>query len=162
MSPRTGSTLSRTTSVGAPPEEVWALVSDLPGMGRFSPENRGGSWAGGRSGPAVGAVFRGRNGRGLRRWATRSVVVECEPPRAFAFEVSALGLPVAVWRYEVEPEAGGCRLTESWSDRRGALLRKGAALVTGVGDRESFNERSIEVTLRRVKEAAEGQTGHSA
>jgi hypothetical protein len=151
MSPR----VTRSTVVAAPPDEVFGLVSDLPGMGRFSPEAVGGSWADGRTEPAVGAVFHGRNAQGRRRWATRSTVTVCEPGRAFAFEVSSLGLPVAEWRYELAPEGEGTRLTESWVDRRGRLLRAVGGLVTGVSDREEYAAVSIETTLERVRSAAE-------
>lgn len=147
-------TVSRTTSIAAPAQRVWELVSDLPGMGAFSPENRGGSWLG-ATGPAVGAVFRGRNGRGPRRWSTRCTVTRCEPGRAFAFAVSYAGLPVAEWAYEVEPTGHGCRLTETWVDRRGAIMLRLGRLASGVSDRVAFTERSIDQTLERVKAHAE-------
>lgn len=150
-----GDEVSRSTVVHAPAERVWALVSDLPGMGRFSPENRGGRWARGATGPSVGAVFRGRNASGWRRWGTRAEVVECEVGRSFAFDVSAGGLAVARWRYDVEPVEQGCRLTETWTDRRGALMRLIGRAVSGVGDRRSFAAESIDHTLARVRTAAE-------
>ena len=143
--------------VSAPADAVWALVSDLPGMGRFSPENRGGSWVGGATGPAVGAAFRGRNASGWRRWGTRAEVVVCEVGRSFAFDVRAAGLAVARWRYDVAPVTGGCRLTETWTDRRGGLMRRIGRVVTGVADRERFAAASIEHTLAQVKAAAEGE-----
>jgi len=151
-----GTTLSRSTTVAAPPERVWALVSDLPRMGDYSPEAVGGSWARG-DGPAVGAVFRGRNGRGLRRWSTRSTVVRCVPGREFAFEVSAAGRVAAEWAYDVQPEGSGCRLTETWTDRRTGLMAVLGKVVTGVADRSAFTASSIEQTLARVKERAERQ-----
>lgn len=148
--------ISRSIAVAAPAERVWSLVSDLPRMGQYSPEAVGGSWVGG-TGPAVGAVFRGRNGRGLRRWSTRSEVVRCVPGREFAFEVAAVRMVAAEWAYEVEPAAGGCRLTETWTDRRGPLLTLLGKVVTGVPDRTAFTALSIEQTLERVKERAEQQ-----
>lgn len=150
-------TLSRSTSIAAPPERVFALVSDLPGMGRFSPENAGGHWLDGATGPAVGVGFRGQNRRGLHRWSTRCTVTRCEPGRAFAFAVSSIGLPVADWAYDIEPEGDGCRLTETWTDRRGGLITVAGRLVSGVSDRSAFTAQSIERTLAGVKEAAEKQ-----
>lgn len=153
----TNRTLSRSTTVAASPQRVWELVSDLPRMGEFSPENAGGSWVGGATGPAVGAVFRGRNRRGLHRWSTRCTVTRCEPGRAFAFAVSSTGMPVADWAYELQETADGCRLTETWTDRRGTLITVAGRLVSGVADRSEFTVRSIEQTLARVKERAEQQ-----
>ena len=149
------SPISRFVHVSAPAERVWELVSDLPGMGAYSPENTGGSWQKGGTGPTVGAVFRGSNAQGRRRWSTRSTVVRCIPGREFAFDVSAAGLPVAQWSYDVEPTEQGCRVTETWHDRRGKLISTAGALMTGVPDREGFTATSIEQTLARVKERAE-------
>ena len=157
MAPSTSTTISRSIDVAAPAERVWELVSDLPRMGEYSPENRGGSWSGGATGPALGAVFRGRNRSGRRSWSTRSEVVRCERGRAFAFAVSAVGMPVAQWSYELEPTRDGCRLTETWTDRRGPLMVRLGKLTTGVADRAGFTAQSIEQTLARVKERAERQ-----
>ena len=147
--------LSRSTTIAASPERVFELVSDLPGMGRFSPENAGGRWLGGATGPAVGVAFRGRNQRGLHRWSTRCAVTRCEPGRAFAFSVSSMGLAVADWAYDIAAEGAGCRLTETWTDRRGALITAAGRLVSGVADRSAFTAESIERTLAGVKQAAE-------
>jgi hypothetical protein len=148
-------TVERSVEVAAPADRVWQLVSDLPGMGRFSPEATGGRWARGATGPAVGAVFRGTNARGLRRWATRSEVVRCEPGRAFAFAVSSVGLPVAEWSYDLQEVPGGTRVTERWTDRRGRLISLVGTVATGVGDRVAYAGESMERTLAAVKAAAE-------
>ena len=64
--------------IAAPAEDVWALVSDLPRMGQWSPENKGGKWVKGATGPELGAVFKGSNKNGIRRWSTTVIVVACE------------------------------------------------------------------------------------
>ena len=151
-------TVSRSLDVAAPAARVWSLVSDLPGMGAYSPENRGGRWVEG-DGPRVGAVFVGTNRAGRRRWSTRCTVVQAEPGQVFAFEVTGVGLAVARWSYELAPNDGGCRVTETWQDRRGALLRATGRLLTGVPDRTAFTATSIEQTLHAVKRAAEA--GHT-
>ena len=148
-------TVRSSIDIAAPPEQVWALVSDLPGMGRFSPENAGGVWQRG-GGPVTGAVFRGTNAQGRRRWSTRCTVVRAEPGSAFAFEVRAGGLPVAQWSYELTPTRFGCTLTETWEDRRGWLLTRVGGLATGVQDRAAYTSKSIDHTLAAVKAAAEG------
>lgn len=154
-SPSSSPTVSRTVAVAAPAERVWRLVSDLPGMGALSPESTGGVWASGAAGPELGAVFRGTNAQGSRRWSTKSTVVRCEPGAAFAFDVASGGLAVARWSYELRPTADGCEVTETWTDRRGWLVSVLGRLITGVQDREAFTATSIETTLARVKERAE-------
>lgn len=148
-------TVRSSIDIAAPPEQVWALISDLPAMGRFSPENTGGVWQRG-GGPVPGAVFRGTNEHNRRRWSTRCTVTRAEPGTAFAFEVRAGRLPVAQWSYEVTATARGCTLTETWEDRRGWLVTRLGALTTGVQDRAAFTSKSIEQTLKAVKTTAEG------
>src|SRR3954467_15899573 len=61
--------------VDAPPETVYAVVSDVTRMGEWSPETVRCEWLGGATGPAVGANSRGRTrgasrgGRRRRRWS---------------------------------------------------------------------------------------------
>ncbi len=149
--------VSRQIEIEATPERVWSLVSDLPAMGAYSPENTGGSWVG-APGPRVGAVFAGRNAQGSRRWSTRCTVVRCEPGKAFGFDVRSVGLPVASWTYELAPSGTGCLLTETWQDRRGVAMRWIGKLATGVGDRTSFTATSIEQTLQRLRAVAQQET----
>jgi uncharacterized protein YndB with AHSA1/START domain len=147
--------ISRTVDVDAPAERVWALVSDLPGMGALSPENTGGSWLDGATGPAEGVRFRGSNRRGWRRWSTVVRITGCEPGRRIAFDVGSLGLAVSRWTYEVAPRAGGCSVTETWEDRRGRAMDVIGLLASGVADRGTYTARSIEHTLAAVKKRAE-------
>ena len=43
--------------MAAPPEQVWALVSDVTRIGEFSPETFEAQWTHGATGPVVGARF---------------------------------------------------------------------------------------------------------
>ncbi len=150
-----GEQVSRTVSVNAPTERVWELVSDLPGMGRFSRENTGGSWAEGADGPAVGARFRGSNRAGWRRWGTQVVVVRCVPNLEFAFTAAAVGMVTSEWAYVLQSTGSGCTVTETWTDRRGRAIQMIGRLVTGVSDRAAFTAISIEHTLAGIKALAE-------
>jgi hypothetical protein len=125
-------------------------------MGEWSPECVRCEWLGGADRAAVGARFRGHNRIGVRRWSTVSTVVAADPDRSFAFRVAAMGLPVAEWRYTVTTVPGGCRVSETWTDSRGGVIRALGTLATGVGDRAVHNRRGMEATLARIKAAAEG------
>jgi ligand-binding SRPBCC domain-containing protein len=140
--------------IAAPAEKVWALVSDLPRMGEFSPENQGGTWTKGSTGPAVGAIFTGKNKKGVRRWATTVTVTECRPGQLFEIAVAFGPFAIANWRYEFQDTAGGCRVTESWDD-----LRKGWMKVASrpMGDHGPFNAQTqMAATLANLAQATEG------
>lgn len=148
--------VSRTTFVDAPPEKVWALVSDLPAMGALSPEAAGGDWqGGGATGPSVGAKFKGRNKNGSKKWSTVSTVLASEPGRLFTFDAKVGPMSVSEWSYALEPEGTGTRLTEAWTDTRGALMGKIGTIATGVKERKEHNARGMEQTLAAIKAAAE-------
>jgi uncharacterized protein YndB with AHSA1/START domain len=150
------STVTVERDIAAPADEVWAMVSDLPRMGEWSPENSGAKWTKGATGPAVGASFRGRNRAGWRRWSTTGKVVECEPGKAFAFDIFAGPLKVATWSYRFELTAEGCRVAESWRDNRtGPWLKVGGRLASGVSDRATHNRAGMEETLANLAAAAE-------
>lgn len=141
--------------VDAPADDVYALVSDLPGMADLAEESSGGRWLAPAAGPVVGARFAGSNRRGFRVWRTVATVTDAGPTR-FAFDVRSLGLLVSRWQYDIEPTGTGCRVTESTWDRRPAWFRPLSVLATGVRDRSAENQRNIESTLARLKAALEG------
>lgn len=138
--------------IAAAPEAVWAMVTDLPRMGDLSPENIGGRWIDGATGPALGARFRGVNRNGTREWWTRVRVIACEPPRLFTFDVrSPFGVRVSRWSYEITPTDGGCVLTEHWYRVGSWFVRRFLGpRVTGRADRPGYNVTSIEHTLAKV------------
>lgn len=142
--------------IAAPAVTLYEMVSDLPRMGEWSPENTGGKWQGGATAPAVGAKFRGTNRSGWRLWATTVTVTAAEPGRRFAFDVDAVGVPVAAWSYTFAANGdGACTVTESFTDRRPGWMRTVSVPLMGVSDRNAHNRRNMEETLRRLKSAAE-------
>ena len=134
------------------------MVTDLPRMGEWSPENQGGEWVKGASGPAEGAEFKGRNKNGKRQWSTVVKVNACEAPRKFSFGLMLLGRKWVDWVYEIEPTAAGCRVTHSWVDHRTKLMDRIGGIVSGVPDRAEHNRRNMEVTLGNLAKAAESAT----
>jgi uncharacterized protein YndB with AHSA1/START domain len=142
-----------TRDIAAPSEKVWALVTDLPRMGEWSPENAGGKWVKGSTGPALGSVFVGSNKNGLRRWTTSVTIIACEPNQLFEFAVTSGPLAVATWRYEFEEADGRCRVTESWVDQR---KRWFAILARVAGDHSAAHaEKEMAATLANLAAAVE-------
>lgn len=143
------------TDIDASPERLYDLVSDVTAMGRWSPETTGCRWIGGASGAAVGSRFRGSNRDGWRRWSTTCRVVTAEPGREFAFDVSLGPWPISSWVYRFDAVGGGSRVTETWRDKRPALLVRLSPTVMGVPDRPEHNRRGMEKTLENLKGFAE-------
>lgn len=144
-----------TRHINATPDKIFALVTDLPRMGEWSPENNGGSWVGGATCAAVGAKFKGKNSIGNKHWKTMAKVTELSSPSSFAFEVSAASLAVAIWRYDIAGADGGSDVTETFIDKRGKIVTVLGGLVTSVKDRETHNRAGMEKTLAELATAAE-------
>jgi hypothetical protein len=146
--------VSVTRDIAASPEKVWSLVTDLPRMGEWSPENQGGSWSKGATGPAVGASFKGRNKNGKKSWGTTVIVNVCDEPSKFSFALMALGKNWCDWVYEIEATPTGCKVTHSWIDHRSTIADKLGKVVSGVSNRASHNRANMEVTLEKLAQAA--------
>ena len=139
--------------IAAPAQKVWELISDLPRMGEWSPENQGGSWKG-ATGPATGAVFVGKNKNGIMRWSTKVKVVDCQPGRAFEISVSKMGFAVSHWRYDIQETAQGCLVTESWDDQRSRWM---SVAARPMGDHSGTHAMSeMTATLANIAQAVEG------
>jgi hypothetical protein len=147
-----------TETIAASPESIYALISDLPRMGEWSPENIGGSWLRGATGATVGAKFKGDNRNGSKSWSTTVTITAADPGKRFAFDVTVGPVPVADWRYDLAADGETTTVTESWRDKRHPLIRALGNRMSGVADRKSFTSTSIETTLAALKQAAETQT----
>ena len=99
--------------IHASPEAVYALVSDLPRMGEWSPENIGGEWQGGGSGN-VGDRYIGHNRTAERAWSVPVLVTVAERGRCFEFVTRPDEGPYVRWTYRLEPSGTGTRVTEIW------------------------------------------------
>ena len=153
-------TARASVTISATCAEVYALITDLPTMATLAEEANALEWHRGDA-ATPGAVFKGHNINGAKSWTTKCTVTHAEPGRVFAFDVKSAIVPVAHWRYDIEPmegmegEDGGCRVTEQTWDRRPGWFRKPAGFATGVSDRTSANAEHIELTLQRLKARAE-------
>ncbi|HEY2428553.1 MAG TPA: SRPBCC family protein [Acidimicrobiales bacterium] len=147
---------SVTLHIDAPPDEVWALVSDVTKMGSYSPEVFEAEWLGGATGPALGARYRGhvkRNEIGPIYWTTCEITA-CTPGQVFEFAVVMRDKPVNTWRYEFAAGAnGGTDVTESFRLPDNLFTKVWRPL--GGFLRERRNRRDMLRTLERVKAVAE-------
>jgi uncharacterized protein YndB with AHSA1/START domain len=139
--------------IPAPPEQVYALLSDITRMGEWSPETTNAEWLDGASNAEVGVRFKGRNRIGSVKWSTKPVITEATPGHAFAFKVP--GRFGARWRYDLAPSDGGTLVTESVAQARPSplpirLLQRAA----GVTDRNAHLRDGMTVTLQRLAVAA--------
>jgi hypothetical protein len=145
--------LNESIEIAARPERVFSVLSDLPGMGSLSPENTGGQWLDGTFTAHLGARFRGTNEQDGDEWSTVAKVTVFEPPTSFAFEVTWHRFRISRWEYHVETTSTGCRVTESWTDRRNAVIRRDGDTETF--KRVEFTKESIHTTLVALKKICE-------
>jgi Polyketide cyclase / dehydrase and lipid transport len=129
--------------VHAPPDRVWALVSDINVPARFSSEFAGAQWL--DAGPCVGAQFKGSNEHpAIGAWETTSVVTRCEPERVFEWAVGDPEYPSAKWRFELEAVDDGVRLTQ-WCQMGPAPSGLSIAI-------EAMPEKEERIVARRLDE----------
>lgn len=99
------------THVDAPPERVWAVVSDVELMPTMSTELQRVEWL--DEPRVVGSRFVGYSShQAMGEWSSPSRVIECEEPRVFAWAVGDPAAPAAVWRFTLEPDGDGTRLRQ--------------------------------------------------
>ena len=131
-----GNTISVERVIDAPADQIFALIADAGKHYRFD-----GSGTVDRSaersqkltlGSTFGMSMRGRPETLFLPYRTTNTVVEFEPDRRIAWKTTMgpLGLIGGrVWRYELEPVAGGTRVRETWdvsTDRQRPMLRRGS------------------------------------
>jgi uncharacterized protein YndB with AHSA1/START domain len=141
--------------IAAPPERVYAAISDVTRMGEWSEECHTCAWHEGSDGPFVGAVFDGHNRNGTHEWTTQGKVIEADPGRAFAFECSMMDFHYSTWGYRIEPTDSGSRVTEWSEDLRPESVLEFSRQTSGVDDRTEQNRRNMSLTLARLARTLE-------
>jgi uncharacterized protein YndB with AHSA1/START domain len=146
--------LTASTEIAAPPAAVWALVSDLRAMPRWSPQTAK-SFLRGKNG--LGARFLNINRKGLLVWPTQSKVVRFVPEKEIAWRVKE---NYTVWSLALEPTAdGGTRLTSTREAPQGISdlsVRLTKVAFGGVPKFTSTLQADMAATLAKIKAAAEG------
>ena len=144
--------------IAAPPASVYELVTSMERYGEWSSENAGGYWRKDQDGNPgtgqIGEMFVGINRLGEREWKAPVEIVEREAERCFAFVTGGRDMDIALWKYTVEPNGAGTRLTESYELRNlPPLLMEGGQ--PAIDDRMHAMRTSIRATLLGMKAAAE-------
>lgn len=141
--------------IAAPPEMVYAAISDVTRMGEWSEECHACEWHDGYDGPVVGATFDGHNRNGEHQWTTQGKVIEADVGTAFAFECSMMDFHYSTWGYRIEPTKSGSRVKEWSEDLRPESVLEFSRQTSGVDDRAERNRRTMSATLERLAESLE-------
>jgi uncharacterized protein YndB with AHSA1/START domain len=137
-----GRTVSASTVVAAPPEEVFAVLANPHRHNEF---DGSGTVQRAVSGPqrlALGDRF-GMNMKAGVPYRVTNRVVEFEPDRRIAWR----HLAPAVWRYEVEPVPGGTRIQETFDYGLSPMAK-----VFELLGMQQRNATSIRATLGRLQQ----------
>lgn len=138
--------------IDATPEAVWALVSDLSLMPKWSPQCKLMKVFGPLR---PGARTVNVNRRNYLVWPTTSRITEVVPERKLAFRVNENN---TVWSYELEPTATGTRLTESRHAENGVKPVSNLLVNAVMGGVPNFEVELVDgmnASLSRIKAAAE-------
>ncbi len=144
--------------IEASPEDLYDIVSDVTRQPETSSEVVSCAWIKGATGPAVGARFKAINhaGRGPN-WPNKPVVVTAEPGREFAFARTELFAGTVEWRYRLDPDGTGTRVTESYTVTKNLTVVGWFIIGTlyGLKDRRSDLHANMSVTLERLATISE-------
>lgn len=150
-------------TIDRPPDDVYAIVSDVTRMGELSPVCTSGTWDDPARAGKQGAWFTGHNAIGDYTWDTHCQVVAAEPGREFTFVNHGPdgNAELVRWGYAFEPATGGTRVTESWQVLPGypGFVTSGnpdadvAARIEGMAQMARDGIRDTLANLKRVAEA---------
>ena len=145
--------LELTVDIDAPPDAVWAVVSDVTRIPEWSPVCHRCEWV------EDGKRFRGHNKLNGARWSRECVVTASEPGRVFAFSTLFKGEESTRWRYSVEPgrESGDTTtLREAYQVVMMPRWVRAFRMLPGAKAKSERDTRwNIEHSLERIKQIAE-------
>lgn len=145
--------------IHAPPEDIYAVVSDITRTPELSPEVIRSRWILGATGPEVGARFLAVNSLGgIWRWPNFPVVIAAEPARAFAISRTEPFFGTLEWRYDLLPQGEGNTLVrESYTVTRPLTRLAWFILEKLIGstDRAGELRSGMTTTLERLADLTE-------
>lgn len=155
MSDRGARELRTETTIGAPPAQVWAVLTDLRRMPEWSPETLS-MTALKPGGLKLGQQYLGVNRRKAVVWPSRSVLAILEPERTLAWDTKSSG---ARWIYELAADGAGTRVVHRRPvpKKLTPISKAFATVLLGGVDRHAEElEAGMAQTLQRLKAAVEG------
>jgi uncharacterized protein YndB with AHSA1/START domain len=144
--------IEATVEVAAPPAKVWALVSDLRNMARWSPQVVK-TFV--KAPVGEGSTMFNINRRKLLVWPTQAKVVRFVPEQEIAFRVKE---NFTVWSYQLEPTATGTRVTSRREAPHGISDLSVGLTKRALGGVDAFTEelqQGMRQTLDKIKADAE-------
>jgi uncharacterized protein YndB with AHSA1/START domain len=151
-----GSTVSVERVIKAPPEKVFALLTDAAKHASFD-GSESGNHASLQSVPlSMGSTFtmamKGRKETLFIPYRTTNTVIEYEPDRHIAWQTFGLGGLVGgrIWRYELLPAEGGTLVRETWDVSRDKQKR----MITS-GSMPKLTADGMRATLARIADLLE-------
>ncbi|WP_277453329.1 SRPBCC family protein [Janibacter sp. DB-40] len=142
--------LETETEIAAPPEAVWAVITDPRALGGLSDQVMRTHVVG--SAPVgLGTRTVNINRRGPLVWPTRAKVVRFEPMRDYAFRIKD---NASTWSFEMEPTDTGTRVVHRREAPNGTtkvsrLLQE--RVLGGVADFDRELTEGMAGTLQRLK-----------
>jgi uncharacterized protein YndB with AHSA1/START domain len=147
--------MEETVEVDATPERVWALVSDLRRMARWSPQVQR-TFVRGDGAVRLGTRTVNVNRRGLLVWPTRAKVVRFDPNREIALRIKD---NFTIWSFTLEPTgAGGTLITQRRETPQGISPISHRLTDAVLGGQQQFTAElrdGMRQTLTRIKADAE-------
>ncbi len=145
--------------IDADADQLYAMVSDLPRIGEWSPECERVEWDGDVTAPVEGTEFVGFNavGPGRRiRYKRHGTVLTAEAGKAFSFITDEGGKPSTAWHYTFEPLGEGrTRVTEAYEVR---WIPIWARILDVPTNRHKELLEGMRTTLDRLKTIAEAKS----
>ncbi len=144
--------IEATIDIAAPPATVWALVSDLRNMARWSPQVVK-TFV--KTPVREGSTMFNINRRKLLVWPTQAKVVRLVPEQEIAFRVKE---NFTVWSYQLEATPAGTRVTARREAPQGISDLSVGLTKRALGGVDVFTtelQTGMQQTLAKIKADAE-------